>query len=350
MRITASTVQLASSQHTERATSREESLERWMGAAPRGAAARSVPPVEPAAAATDAASTADAGKPTAADGGADDGEKLSARDALDLAILRKFFGIERDPTRSARVARQAYDASSAATPRPAGAQDPGTAAPARAGWGFRYDRSETTVEREATSFAAQAEVTTADGRTIAVQTQLTMEHTQVLSSELHVRTGDAAPVDPLVLNLSGGAASFSGKTAFDVDADGERETVARLAPGSAYLALDRNGNGKVDSGAELFGPSTGSGFGELAALDQDQNGWIDEGDATFGALRLWSPGSGALQTLQAAGVGAISTRSAATRFDVRDAGGAVQATIARTGLYLREDGTAGTVQHVDLVA
>lgn len=58
---------------------------------------------------------------------------------------------------------------------------------------------------------------------------------------------------------------------------------------------------------------------------------------------------GTLGTLRAAGVGAIYTRAAPTPFEVRDAGGAPQASVAETGLFLREDGTAGTMQHVDLV-
>jgi hypothetical protein len=43
--------------------------------------------------------------------------------------------------------------------------------------------------------------------------------------------------------------------------------------------------GRIDSGSELFGPATGSGFGELAALDGDGNGWIDENDDAFARLR-----------------------------------------------------------------
>jgi hypothetical protein len=341
MRIASSTVQLTSSHLVERTSTRSESLQGWIGEAAPGQRT-SAGATRPEADAAAPASTA----PDPATGGADGAdapERLSARDALDLAILRKIFGLERDLTRFARDARDAYQAAPAA---PAA----GAAPAEKQGWGLRYDLSETTLEHESTRFAAQAQVTTADGRSIAVQTALAMERTRVTTNEVHVRAGDAAKVDPLVLNLDGGAASFSGRTALDLDGDGKEESIARLDPGSAYLALDRNGNGKVDSGAELFGPSTGSGFGELAALDQDQSGWIDEGDAAFGSLRLWNQGSGALQTLQAAGVGAIYTRAAATAFDVKDDAGATQASVAQTGLFLREDGTAGTVQHVDLVA
>ena len=151
-----------------------------------------------------------------------------------------------------------------------------------------------------------------------------------------------------MLNLAGGAAALAGRATFDLDADGAAESTAGLASGSAWLAMDRNGDGAIGSGAELFGPTTGSGFGELAALDQDGNGWVDEGDAAFSSLRLWRP-DGFLATLRGAGVGALSTRAVATPYALT-AGGAVAGRIAETGLFLREDGSAGTVQHVDLVA
>lgn len=344
MRISSSTVQLTSSHVQERASVRRESLELWIGEAPderpaagaRGADDRPATPAPAAAAPADGAS------------GADGEERLSARDALDLAILRKFFGLEHDLTQGVRAALEAYQDAPAV---PSGRGDAAPPAPPpREGWGLRYDLEEASIEREAAGFAAQATVTTADGRSIAVQAALTMERTRVETREVQVLAGDAArKVDPLVLNLAGGAAAFSGQAALDLDGDGRDETVARLASGSAWLALDRNGNGKVDSGRELLGPSTGSGFAELAALDQDRNGWIDEGDTAFDQLRLWDQQAGTLTPLRAAGVGAIYARAAATPFEVRDAGGAAQASVAETGLFLREDGTAGTVQHVDLV-
>jgi hypothetical protein len=347
MRIAASSVELTSSRVVERTTSRSESLELWVGSPPRSASSPAQPAPTPSAPAPAPASAA-ATDPAEGAPAADAPDRLSPHDALDLAILREFFGLERDPTRSAREARAAYEDTAAAL---ASSDAAGGAAPAPAGWGLRYDRTETSSVHEATAFAAQAKVTTADGRSIDASVALTMERSEVTSSEVHVRAGDAArAVDPLVLNLGGGAAAFAGRTSFDLDADGREESVARLAAGSAYLALDRNGNGKVDSGAELFGPTSGSGFGELAALDQDQNGWIDEGDAAFGELRLWDQTSGALRTLKAAGVGAIYARAAATPFELRDGAGAAQASVAQTGVYLREDGGAGTVQHVDLVA
>jgi hypothetical protein len=124
-----------------------------------------------------------------------------------------------------------------------------------------------------------------------------------------------------------------------------------LAGGSGYLAIDRNDNGSIDSGSELFGPATGSGFGELAALDGDGNGWIDENDAAFAALRVWTPdtdGDGTLETLARRKVGAIALGNVASPFELRGTGNSNLGAIAASGLFLAEDGPIGSIQEIDL--
>jgi hypothetical protein len=365
MRIAASTLELRASHASASTTSRKESLQAWVGEPP-AAASPSTRPVQPKSGAeapmsgtSSTASFATAAPTSRADPAASSGEPdatpASPRDQLDLAILLRTFRLAGGLTESARDIQHAYanpgpqEAAFAPAPaQPPAASPPAATAPARQGWGLRYDLVETTQSSESTGFTARARVTTADGRTIEVEAALAMARTESSTREVHLRAGDAAAVDPLVLNLGGGSVALSGQATFDLDADGRDETMAGLGSGSAYLALDRNGDGTVGSGAELFGPSTGSGFGELAALDQDGNGWVDEGDAAFASLRLWRPG-GPLTTLGAAGVGALSTRAVATPFALT-AGGVLQGRVAETALFLREDGTAGTVQHVDLVA
>lgn len=44
----------------------------------------------------------------------------------------------------------------------------------------------------------------------------------------------------------------------------------------------------VNNGSELFGPTNGNGFQELAEYDKDGNGWIDENDEIFGSLKIWA--------------------------------------------------------------
>lgn len=91
---------------------------------------------------------------------------------------------------------------------------------------------------------------------------------------------------------------------FDIDADGVAERVSWPVPATddAWLALDRNGNGTIDSGAELFGDATAqpesdepNGFLALAVFDRPENGGDGDGritaaDAVFGNLLLWIDG------------------------------------------------------------
>jgi hypothetical protein len=158
-------------------------------------------------------------------------------------------------------------------------------------------------------------------------------------------------VDPLVLNFGGKAAELSDfRFAFDLDGDGTDDDMPGLTPGSGYLALDRDENGTIDDGSELFGPGTGSGFQELAAYDEDKNGWIDEGDGIFDRLSLWEVDAQGerLSSLKDRGVGAIFLGSLEAPFDLKDETNQLEGRIARHGLFLEEDGTAGTVQELDV--
>jgi len=89
---------------------------------------------------------------------------------------------------------------------------------------------------------------------------------------------------------------------FDLDADGVRDRVGWTEAGTAvaFLALDRNHNGLVDNGRELFGnytPLEGDqtaqhGFEALAAWDEpaaggNGDGWIDAADAVWPSLQVW---------------------------------------------------------------
>lgn len=226
--------------------------------------------------------------------------------------------------------------------------EPAPAPPPKQGWGVEVHAESTTVETEQTKFSASGVVKTSDGREIAFETTLSMSRDRVTVETFDLRAGDAVVKDPLVLTFDGSAAELSAqKVAFDLNGDGKNEAISTVKNG-AFLALDKNGNGAIESGKELFGPQSGSGFGELAQYDADKNGWIDENDPVYGKLRLWN-GSGAGVSLQQANVGAISLANAATPFDLRSADGAqLDGRVRATGVYLTEDGQAKVIQQVDL--
>jgi hypothetical protein len=249
------------------------------------------------------------------------------------------------------VWRKATHARAADNP-PAGSpnQAPAAQQPERQGWGVRYDSHEETREVERASFTSSGVVKTADGKTITFKANVEMSRERITVKDVHFAAGDALK-DPLVINFSGTAAELTDeKTAFDLDADGTAEEISFVKSGSGFLVLDRNGDGAVNDGSELFGPRTGDGFAELAAYDDDQNGWIDESDAVYDRLGVWSKVDGAdmLATLRQRNVGAIFLGSAATSFSLRDSQDAAQGRVRSTGAYLTEDGQAGTVQQVDL--
>jgi hypothetical protein len=115
---------------------------------------------------------------------------------------------------------------------------------------------------------------------------------------------------------------------------------------------DKNGDGKINDGSELFGTKSGDGFKDLAAFDEDGNGWIDEADSVFKKLKVWSKdekGNDILIDLKKVDVGAIYLGNANTEFSMKSGlENRTDAINRKTGVYLKESGGVGTVQHVDL--
>lgn len=221
-----------------------------------------------------------------------------------------------------------------------------------AGFGIEYDYHAVREEHEQTQVSAQGRVRTADGREISFALELRMTRDYREETSIRMRAGDAIRKDPLVLNFNGAATQLSDRRfAFDLDGNGKTDNIALLTGGSGYLAFDRNGNGRIDSGKELFGPATGSGFGELAALDDDGNGWIDENDEVFAQLGIWTPDAGSdgrLESLAGRKVGAIALGSAASPFQLRGSGNSDLGAIAASGVFLSEEGLGGSIQEIDL--
>lgn len=207
-------------------------------------------------------------------------------------------------------------------------------------------------ESESASFSTTGTVKTSDGREISfhVNVGMSREFQEYYKEDLELASFKFC--DPLVINLDTDMAQLEDQTFyFDIDGDGEQDEIAQLKSGSGYLALDRNGDGVIGDGKELFGTESGNGFADLAKYDEDGNGWIDENDAVWSKLKIWSKdenGKDVLYSLEEKGVGAICLQNVSTNFTQKGAEGQTLGAIRNTGVFLYENGNVGTVQHVDV--
>ena len=170
-------------------------------------------------------------------------------------------------------------------------------------------------------------------------------------------------VDPLILDLNGNGLEISSLKAgilFDSNGDGIKTGTAWANANDGMLVWDRNGNGTIDSGRELFGDETilanGSkakdGFDALRELDLGSlsdgklvgagDGVFDARDARFSELRVWRDlnqdgvsQANELMSLNDAGIQSISLSSRATNTNYDDA------VLVQSGTFSRTDGSTG---------
>lgn len=177
--------------------------------------------------------------------------------------------------------------------------------------------------------------------------------------------------DPLVLDLDGdGIETVSSRDGtvvlFDHDADGVRTGTGWIAADDGWLVRDRDGNGRIDSGRELFGIDTlkangqraSDGFDALRDVDGNADGVIDARDAVFAQLRVWVDRNQdgisqatELRTLQEFDIQSISTQGRAVNTDLGNGNRQTH-----TGSFTRSNGIAGqtgsadsTVANLDLL-
>jgi len=222
---------------------------------------------------------------------------------------------------------------------------------ARQGWGLEYDLHERFSEQETLLFSASGRIKTMDGQTIDFKMDMAMQRRFVEETNIRIRAGDALLVDPLVINFAAPAAELSDmKFSFDLTGDGRKEDISFVGAGSGFLALDRNNDGVINSGLELFGPASGNGFAELALLDADGNGWLDDNDPLFAALRIWmrdAAGNDSLASLAEKNIGAIFLQPAETPFSLKTTENSLLGKVRESSIFLTEDGRAGTIQEID---
>ncbi|PJK10117.1 hypothetical protein CO608_05335 [Lysobacteraceae bacterium NML08-0793] len=109
--------------------------------------------------------------------------------------------------------------------------------------------------------------------------------------------------DPLVLDLDGDGIELvaaDGTVLFDHDGNRVAEATGWVAPDDGFLVIDKNGNGLIDDGSELFGDGNPDAFHDpevqntlsagiraLRRYDSNQDGVFDAADAAFGQVRVW---------------------------------------------------------------
>ena len=144
--------------------------------------------------------------------------------------------------------------------------------------------------------------------------------------------------DPIIIDLNKDGTTTSklnGAVNFDMDNNGFKEATGWISKDDAFLAYDRNGNGKIDNGNELFGDKTVSvgaygytgktaknGFEALKEFDSNSDNVIDEKDKDFDKLLLWQDlntngltEEGELKTLKEHNIKSIDLRYKETQID-----------------------------------
>jgi hypothetical protein len=165
---------------------------------------------------------------------------------------------------------------------------------------------------------------------------------------------------PLVLDLSGDGiqpTSPESGVSFDLMSTGPLQT-SWVSGDDALVALDRNGNGRIDNGTELFGEVTGgqpreNGFGALADLDSNANGRVDPADRMYDRILLWQDHDGdgishanELTPLAGAGIQSLDLSSHIVPNAVDQFGNDLR----MQGSFTRSDGSTGLMVDVLFVA
>ena len=267
----------------------------------------------------------------------------SVRQQFVLYLWRLFFGDESAKQMSKRFGIDDMNASAESFENAAGSQNVIRL------YGVEESYS---CEIQQVSFRSSGSVTTKDGTSF--EFKLDFDMSSRFEQYYARRSQDIISMcDPLVLNFNGDIADLSDqKFYFDLDCDGKEENISLLKGGNGFLSLDRNEDGIINDGSELFGTKSGDGFKDLAQYDADGNGWIDENDDIFDALKIWyrdDDGTDKLLDLKESGVGAIYLGNADTDFNLRSTDTfSINGAIRKAGIFLYENAMAGSIVHLDI--
>lgn len=181
---------------------------------------------------------------------------------------------------------------------------------------------------------------------IELNIDISMSHSFVSSNQISRQQF----YDPMILTFDGKLPELDTQNfSFDINCDGTSNQISMLKGKSGFLALDKNKNGTIDDGSELFGALNGDAFSDLRRYDNDKNGWIDENDNIFDKLKIWikNKDENRLVALGEMGIGAIYLGSTKGAFDIKSDTNETLGRIRDTGLFLSEDGTSGIMSQID---
>lgn len=213
--------------------------------------------------------------------------------------------------------------------------------------GSNYNIDSTTFTYEAKSLKYSSSTTIDSGSNASKSASTASAVNTYSSSYMRLQELALQGCDPIVLDLSGEGINLTqaGKgSLFDINADGKLDSTAWVKGNTGMLVYDKNGNGKIDNGKELFGDQNGAsnGFKELSKYDKNGDGRIDSKDAIYKNLKLYRDlnGDGKMQknefsTLKELGIKSLNLECFDTDDDVNGN------SIVLRGSFEREDGTKG---------
>ncbi|MFM9437541.1 hypothetical protein ACFDR9_004631, partial [Janthinobacterium sp. CG_23.3] len=172
----------------------------------------------------------------------------------------------------------------------------------------------TTAAIETRDIAALKTSAIASLRTAQIQALTTDQVSALTSLQIHALSSTQVAafstdqiqalqfITPIVIDLDGNGVStlsMSAGVQFDLKANGSKLNTGWVGQGDGLLVLDRNGDGVINDGRELFGSSTvlangqkaATGYAAMAELDVNKDGTISAADQGFADLRIWIDGN-----------------------------------------------------------
>ena len=168
---------------------------------------------------------------------------------------------------------------------------------------------------------------------------------------------EAEATTPIILDLDGDGVETTGRERyFDHNGDGFAELTKWVGKDDGLLVWDRDGNGRISDGSELFGNRTrlasgvlaANGFQALGELDTNGDGKVNASDPNWTKLRLWRDANGdgssdASELLTLASLGIQSVNTAYTDSSFVDANGNEH---RQVGTFTRTSGATGAASDV----